>query len=183
MMMKSLVAALFVAQAIWVPYALAIDVDDGFGSYKDADQQTKLIACEKAIYERNWFTYERDLLLKGGLSTQQAEAAYEEMKEASLREMFFTALARRADDDAYSGRLKQVDASMFDMYERDAAAAVQEYKRLGEYCLTHVYPTLIARNSELAELDTSIRSLRIPGELAKAAKAEFIMSATKRAVK
>lgn len=182
-MMKSLFAVLFFAQAMWLPHAMAVNVEDGFGAYKDADGQTKLVACEKAIYERNWFTYDRDLLLKGGLNTQQAEAVYEAMKEANLRELFFTALARGTDNDAYSGKLQQVDASMFDMYEQDAAAAVREYKRLGEYCLTQVYPALIAHSSELAELDKSVRSTPIPEELAKAAKAEVITRATKGAAK
>lgn len=181
--MKFLLAVLFVAQAMWLPHAMAANVDDGLGAYKDADGQTKLVACEKAIYERNWYTYDRDLLLKGGLNTQQAEAVYEAMKEENVRELFFTVLARGIDYDAYSGKLQQVDASMSDMYEQDAAAAVREYMRLGEYCLTQVYPALVARNSELAELDKSVRSTPIPEELARAAKAEVIARATKGAAK
>lgn len=183
MMKRTLLAALFVVQATGLPHAMAAGVDDGFGAYKDADWQTKFVAFEKAIYERNWFTYDRDLLLKGGLNTQQAEAVYEAMREASMRMIFFTALARGTDNEAYSGKSQQVDAANFGMYERDAAAAVREYKRLGEYCLTYVYPALIARGSALAELDKSVRSTPIPEELARAAKAEFIKQATKAVAK
>lgn len=67
--MKPLLAVLFIAQAMWLSHAMAADVEDGLGAFREVDDQTKLVACEKAIYERNWFTYDRDLLVKGGLNT------------------------------------------------------------------------------------------------------------------
>jgi len=181
--MKSLLTVLFITQAMRLSHAMAADVGDGFGAFKDVDTQTKLVACEQAIYERNWYVYDLDLLVKGGLNTQQAEAAYETMHEAVSRQLFFSILAQSIDKDAYSGKLRQVDASMLEMYEQDDEAAVQEYKRLGEYCLTRIYPALIASKGDLAELEKLVRNIPISEELARAAKADFIMKATKGAVK
>ncbi|QUP53643.1 hypothetical protein GO998_07665 [Ralstonia syzygii] len=123
-MKKTVLAVLLVAQAIGLPHASAADTEGGFGPYENADWQTKFVVCEKAIYERDWYVYDRDLLVKGGLTTEQAEAAYEAMKESSMRMIFFNALARSTDNDVYYGKQKQVEDAMFAMYEESKDAAV-----------------------------------------------------------
>ncbi len=170
-----------VAQSMGLPRANAADAEEGFGTYETADWQTRFAACEKAIYERNWYTYDRDLLRKGGLSTQQAETAFEAMNEANMREIFFHAMAQGVDRDAYSIKLKQVDDADYAMFERDEAAAVREFKRLADYCLFRVYPALIAYSSDFAEVDKAIHATSIPEEMKQAAKAEFMKKATKAA--
>ncbi|KVG72747.1 hypothetical protein [Burkholderia ubonensis] len=182
-MKKLLFAALMVAQAMGLPHANAADAEEGFGTYEAADWQTRFVACKKAIYERNWYVYGRDLLRNGGLSTQQAETAFEAWNEAKMRETFFHVMAQSVDRDAYSIKLKQVEDSDSAMFEKDEAAAVREFKRLADYCLFRVYPALIADSSNFAELDKAIRATPIPEDLKKAAKAEFIEKATKAAAK
>ncbi len=105
------------------------------------------------------------------------------MNEAVSRELFFNIVAQHIDKDAYSGNLQRVNASMLEMYEQDAEAVVQEYKRLGEYCLTRIYPALIASRDDLAELDKLVRNIPIAEELAREAKADFITKATKGATR
>lgn len=167
-----------------LPHAIAADNQADFGAFfENADSQTSFIACKQAIYERDWYLYDRDLLQKGGLNTQQAEASYLAMRESQMRMIYFGKLAQGMDDDAYSARERQVDAVMLAMFERDKPAAVREYKRIGEYCLNQVYPALISRSTALAELDRAIRSIPMPEELEKAAKAEFIEHATKGTAK
>ncbi|CAJ0773671.1 hypothetical protein R8510_03702 [Ralstonia chuxiongensis] len=79
----------------------------------------------------------------------------------------------------YKGKLKQVDDANSAMYERDKDSAVKEYKRLGDFCLSKVYPALIASSTKAAELDKSLRNIHVPDDLMKAAKADFMAKAMK----
>lgn len=180
---KTLLATLLVAQMMALSHANAAEADGDFGAYDNADWQTRFLACESAIYERDWYIYEHGILKKGGLDTQQAEAAYEAMRESSTRMLFFHALGQDVDRDAYSGKRKQVEETMFAMYEKDKDSAVQEYKRLGDYCLFRVYPSVIAYSAKFSEVDKLVRSLPAPEDLMKSAKAEFMERAMKAASK
>ena len=175
---KALAATLLAAQIAVLPLSTAAEPETGFGAYESADWQTRLIACDKAIYERDWYVYDRGILKAGGLNAEQAEAAYEASRESGARMLFFSALAKY-DNDAYKGKLKQVDDANSAMYERDKDSAVKEYKRLGDFCLSKVYPALIASSTKAAELDKSLRNIHVPDDLMKAAKADFMAKAMK----
>lgn len=178
-MHKTFAATVLAVQFVVLSPLNAAEPETGFGAYENADLQTRFIACDQAIYERDWFVYEQGILKKGGLNSEQALAAFATTQENTIRMLFFSALAKYAYSDDYHAKLKQVRDANYAMYVKDEDAAVKEYKRLGDFCLYNVYPAVVASSPKVAEIDKGLRNIQIPEDVMKAAKAEFMAKAMK----
>ena len=178
-MHKTFAATLLAVQFVVLSPLNAAEPETGFGAYENADLQTRFIACDQAIYERDWYVYDQGILKKGGLNAEQALAAYEASRESTARMLLFSALAKYAYSDDYHAKLKQVRDANYAMYMKDEDAAVKEYKRLGDFCLYNVYPAVVASSPNIAEVDKVGRNIDIPEDMMKAAKADFMARAMK----
>lgn len=162
--------------------AAEVPSKEAFGWFDSADAQTKYVACEKAIYE--WDYYEqKNVWQTGNMSAADAETAYATAMEALKRQVFYHVLAQTIDLNAYALTEKKVNDIFYAEYDKDASNAQREYNRLGEFCLYTVYDRLMASSSEAQKADTAVRGIVILPSLRERAKAEFIKMATTRDAK